>query len=286
MATITVRIGDDTRVQLEDLARAQDRSLSDLIRSSLESLVRYPDRSRPHVDGASCDSVAPRSLSPYERQMLALQHRILAHVMPPDHGDAPTQDCAYVEGDPKYQRERAQILEGGYVGEYATVFISTEPEMPAHESEFVIDLLDMFRIITYSIQRLRGTGAEIDEALEQRLGFRGFDLQRKDESRLLTYLRHLVDDDHWPEILPLLGPDHDHGNAHHPTRPAYERLLTEYNAIRQEHRTSTRVDAYLLTLDELRRLEAALAPTSPHQARRPIQPSELPPSPDSTTAEA
>ncbi|WP_341359621.1 YfbU family protein [Georgenia sp. M64] len=228
-------------------------SLSDLVRTTLENLLLRRDDASP----GRTTEVAPRSLSPYERQMLALQHRILAHVMPADHADAPTEDCARVEGDPAYQRERAQILEGGYVSEYRDVFISTEPELPASESNFVMDLLDMFRVITFSIQRLRGAGTEVDEELERRLQFHGFDIQKPDEARLLDYVRHLVDEDRWPEILPLLGREHDYGNSHHPTRATYDRLLTEYNTIRDERGFSTRIDSCLLSFEELQRLGVA-----------------------------
>lgn len=263
MATITFRVDDEFRTQLEDLARAQGQSLSDLVRDTLENILLRRTETPPHAT-----DVSPRSLSAYERQMLALQHRILAHVMPPDHADAPTEDCARVEGDPAYQRERAQILEGGYVSEYRDVFISTEPELPASECNFVMDLLDMFRVITYSIERLRGAGEEFDENLEYRLKFAGFDLHDRAEARLLDYVRHLVDEDHWPEVLPLLGRDHDHGNSHAPTRARYERLLGEYRLIRSERAPSTRLDSYLLTADQLLRLAHA----SVHPSTRPTRP--------------
>lgn len=255
MAVLSVRVTDRTRDQLQDLARAQGRTLSDLIRTILESAADYP--TAPSGTGGEAAQVAPRSLSPYERQVLALQHRILAHVMPPEHAQAPTDDCARVEGDPEYQRERAQILESGYVGEYPDVFISVEPELPAGESSFVMDLLGMFRVVTYSIERLRGAGTDVDQDLERDLKFHGFDRNDEDESRLLDYVRHLVDEDHWSEMLPLLDRDHEHGNSHHPTRRRYQRLLDSYKAIRAERGRSYSREDYLLGLDELERLAAS-----------------------------
>lgn len=78
----------------------------------MESLL-LPGRDEPDPR----DEVTPRSLSAYGRMMLAMQHRILAHVMPATHEElrAVDQSAAGVEGDPSYQRTRANVLERGYV---------------------------------------------------------------------------------------------------------------------------------------------------------------------------
>lgn len=258
MATIAFRVDDAMRSELEELAQSRGVSLSDLVRSTLEGLILRDDPRGRWTE------TAPRTLTTYERQMLAMQHRILAHVMPPTHEDAPTEDCAHVEGDPDYQRQRAQILEGGYVTEYSDVFISTHPELTADECTFVMDLLDMFRTITVSIQRLRGAGQSIDSETERLLQFDGFDYQVKAETRFLDYVRHLVSETRWSEVLPVLGPDHDYGNSHGPRLELYQRILGEYQLIRHEQRPRLELSDYLLTADQLQRL----ADAGTHPSRR------------------
>lgn len=258
MSTIAFRVDDAMRTELEELARSRGVSLSDLVRSTLEGLLLRDDPRGRWTE------TAPRTLTTYERQMLALQHRILAHVMPTKHEDAPTGDCAQVEGDPGYQRRRAQILEGGYVTEYGDVFISTHPELTADECIFVMDLLDMFRTVTVSIQRLRGAGQSIDDETERLLQFDGFDYQVEAETRLLDYVRHLVSDTRWSEVLPVLGPDHDHGNSHGPRLDLYQRILGEYQLIRHEQKPRLELSDYLLSADQLQRL----ADAATHPSRR------------------
>lgn len=257
MATIAFRVDDAMRSELEELAQSRGVSLSDLVRSTLEGLVLRDDPRGRWTE------TAPRTLTTYERQMLAMQHRILAHVMPPTQEGVP-EDRAEVEGDPDYQRQRAKILEGGYVTEYSDVFISTHPELTADECTFVMDLLDMFCTITVSIQRLRGAGQGIDDDTERLLQFDGFDFQLKAETRLLDYVRYLVSETRWSEVLPVLGPDHDDGNSHGPRLDLYQRILGEYQLIRHEQKPRLELSDYLLTADQLHRL----ADAATHPSRR------------------
>ncbi|MCH8614397.1 YfbU family protein [Arsenicicoccus dermatophilus] len=251
MASITVRVDDRVRVELEELAVSRGQTLSDLVRDTLEELL-LPEDSRIRSEGA----VVPRSLSPYERQMLAMQHRIMAHVIAGVGAGETVVSAAAAEGGPEDQRQRAEILEQGFVSEYRRVFCNVEPELSAAECGFVMDLLDMSRVISYSIERLRGAGEDVDPELEW-LKFDGFDLREAEEARLLEYVHHLVDEDRWAEVLPVLGEDHDHGNTHSPRVERYRRVLTEYQALRRDQGPSWAVEDYLLSLDQLRRLRRA-----------------------------
>ncbi|MHA6751150.1 YfbU family protein [Dermacoccus nishinomiyaensis] len=158
---------------------------------------------------------------------------------------------------PRTNASKLRSLRPADVGEYPEVFISTDPELPAEESALAMDLLDMFRVIAFSIRQLRGAQIEVDPELERRLAFAGLDLQRTREARLLQYIRHLVSEDRWPELLPALDADNDYGNSHSMKLPSYQRLLTEYEAIRAERRPQLGLDGYLLSLGELQRLDAA-----------------------------
>jgi hypothetical protein len=149
MPTITLRLDDATKEELEALARSRGQSLSDLIRSALDGLLmRNKDEDRLDI--------TPRSLTAVERQQLALLHRILARVVGDDND---------VDGDKAYQLERAQVLEEGFVGEYSMEFCGISPELSARDSKFVVDVLDLFRIVTFSIMKLEADGVEFGEDL-------------------------------------------------------------------------------------------------------------------------
>lgn len=228
MATITVRVDDETRAELEELARSRGTSLSVLVRSLLEGLALPKTTQEPRPD-----SVAPRSLSAYERQMLALQHRILAHVMLATYQElnAIDENAAQVEGDPEHQRGKARILESGYVTEYDDVFASVNPELSAEDCRFVVDVLSLFQYANWHIRRLRQGGTAIDEDLEERLTFSGFDFNDNRESALAEYARFLVTPARWAELLDRFSAEHEHGNSHMPMASIYQRMVDKHHAI-------------------------------------------------------
>jgi hypothetical protein len=90
MATLTVRVDDDTRDALQEKAQNEGLTLSDLIRGLLLEAVVPVREDEGYVDGYS-----PDSLDPKDRQMFSLLHRILARVLPDDARD--------VDGDAEYQ---------------------------------------------------------------------------------------------------------------------------------------------------------------------------------------
>lgn len=242
MPTITIRLDDITKEQLEALARSRGQSLSDLTRSALDGLLdRGDDDTRPDV--------APRNLTALERQQLALLHRILARVVGDDNG---------VDGDKEYQLERAEVLENGFAREYQMEFAGIYPELSARDSEFVVDVLDLFRAITFSIERLKKDGAEVDEELVRQLAFDGFDLNDNREGQMLSYARYLIDDGRWTELRHVFSEENDNGNSHARLAEVYQRMLDEHEQIRSaKTRDRGRLDSYLLTVDELQRLANA-----------------------------
>lgn len=239
MPTVTLRLDESTKTDLETLSRSRGQNLSDLIRSALNDLLM-------RGDDDDDISVAPRSLTAVERQQLALLHRILARVVGDDND---------VDGDKNYQLERAQVLEGGFVGEYTTEFAGIRPELSARDSEFVLDVLDLYRITTFSIEKLKESGRELDENLIRSLRFEGFDLQDQREARLLAYARYLVGQDRWPELQYVFSTTNDRGNSHSPCSAMYQRMLDEYTKIKAEtNRARRRRDSYFLDVNALQRL--------------------------------
>lgn len=238
MPSITLRLDDTTKEELEALARSRGQNLSDLIRSALDGLLlRNADLDRLDI--------TPRSLTAVERQQLALLHRILARLVGNDND---------VDGDKEYQLKRAQVLEEGFVSEYATEFLGITPELSALDSRFVLDVLDLFSITTSSLKKLRMDGAAVDDALARALRFDGFDANDARESHMLAYAQHLFGEGRWSDLLPDLN---DNGNSHRRMTEVYQRMLDEHAVIKAERaRERGRHDAFL-GAEELQRLSDA-----------------------------
>lgn len=245
MAVLNVRVDDDVYERLKDIADDQGMTLSEYVRDLLlESVVPVDERSERHGD-----QPAPESFSLRDRLTLSLLHRILARVLP--------EDADGEDGDEEYQLHKAEILESGFTGQYWLEVAGFETELSKRESERVIDILDMFRIITFSIQRLEKDGTSVDENLSHGLRFRGFDHNDSLEGHMARYVEFLTrDGEHWTELLPQIA-ESDNGNSHMPVLEVYLRLLKEYRRIMDGRKNRYTPDAYLLSLDELQRLSAA-----------------------------
>jgi uncharacterized protein YfbU (UPF0304 family) len=242
MATVTIRLDDETREELEEIARTRGVTLSVLLRDQIDTLL---GRHVPMRDDV------PHALSFQQREMLAQQHEILALL----HADD--------EHESRHHHTMAEVLREGYAGEYDTVFGAMHPETPRSECKLLWDILDMFRILTASIDRLPASDrAALGNDNEGRLRFGGFDLNDSREGRLLGYVRHLVDTDRWTEIKPRLAEIGDNGNSHSRRLSNYERMLTAYMPIHEESEKGKRghsIDAWLLTVDELKQVAEAWA---------------------------
>ena len=249
MATITVRVDDDTRDALQEKAQDQGVSLSDMVRGLLREAV-VPVRSADHLD-----SFSPDTLPASERQVLALLHRILARVLPADANE--------VDGDLAYQLKRARVLEEGYTKEYDTEFIGIQKELSPRDCARVMDILDMFRIIDYSIDHLAKEGTPLDAAMAEDLRYQGFDLNDALEGQMAEYVRFLVEGGRWTERLQFIQATNG-GNSHMSTLDLYLRMLAEYRRIKDGRRRLDLTD-YLLGADELQRLALSMT----HPSHRP-----------------
>ncbi len=121
----------------------------------------------------------------------------------------------------------------------------------------MIDILQMFRIITFSIQRLAKDGVPIEDKLAERLRFRGFDHNDALEGHMARYVRYQMrDENRWQELQPQAA-ESDNGNSHMPILAVYMRMLTEYRRIMRGREGSYDRDDYLLSAAELQRIEEA-----------------------------
>jgi len=237
MATLTLRVDDAVRDRLDTVARGRGATVSELLRGAIDDLLgESREWTAKHV---------PQSLTVVERQILALQHRILARLV----GDDGNRE----DGDTAYQFDRAAVLESGFSQEYWVEFAGIEPELSKAECGLVMDVLDMFRALHLSVSVLDADA--IPERLRPLLEFSGFDLNDPLEGAMLAYARYLIGQGKWTTLADVFSEDNDHGNSHAALLDAYRRMLAVFTPIWREviqegHARET-TPRFVLTADEL-----------------------------------
>lgn len=244
MGILNVRVEDHIHERLKELADDEGLTLSDFVRDLLRNaVIPITDRSEAHGD-----QEAPESLVLRDRLVLSMLHRILARVD---------------EDDMEYQLKKAKVLESGFTGEYWLEVAGFETELSKADSRQVINILEMHRIITFSINHLAKENTPIGADLARQLRFRGFDFNDSLEAHMARYVRFLMTDgQHWTELIPQIEAS-DNGNSHMQMLAIYQRMLTEYRRIMDSRTRRYSPDDYLLTAEELRRLhEAQIHPSN------------------------
>lgn len=245
MGVINVRIEDSALESLRSLAEAEGESLSEYVRGALLSRV-HPVKIPDHMRG---DLEAPETLRPIDRHMLSLVHRLMAVVLAEgetEHGGIDRDD----------HLRQVRVLEEGFTGLYYEEFSALSPELSPLDSKIVVEVLEMYRLITFSIEQLERDGVTIDPALKRSLRFAGFDGNQSLEAHMSSYVKFLTRDGRWPELLPQIE-EADGGNSHAEMLPTYHRMLAEHGRIMAERKIGTSRGSYLLSIEELERLENA-----------------------------
>ncbi|MGH3638538.1 MAG: YfbU family protein [Mycobacterium sp.] len=251
MAVLNIRVEDRIRDQLKELADAEGVTVSEYVRDLvMAELVPVFEREVDHGD-----EPAPESMRLADRQVLAMLHRILARVLPKESND--------VDGDTGYQLERARMIESGFAGEYWREVAGFRTELSKRDCDRVLDILDMFRVITYSIKQLKKDGDPVGEDMAYRLEFQGFDHNDGLEGHMADYVKFLMSDGRWAELRPQLDRNDD-GNSHHLTLDTYLRMLAEHRRIMDSRGRGFRRDDYLLSKEELEQIATARV----HPSRR------------------
>jgi uncharacterized protein len=238
MATITLRLDDSTRDELERLAQARDTSVSELLREAIANLLG--------TRRGLAREEAPRSMTMVDRRMLALLHEILDRVDP--------------DGEAGDHTRQIKALERGFTDEYAYEFGALEPELPLAECALVHDILEMFTVLEHSLGQLGDRVAtELGDDARFLLEFTGFDLNDSRESRLLDYAKHLINTERWESLASHFDAQHERGNSHMPTLNRYQRMLAAYRSVvaRKKAATAVSIDAYRFDVDDLREVLAA-----------------------------
>lgn len=242
MATITLRVEDQVKDDLDALARSRGITVTDLLRPLIEKVAGRP--------ASESRSVHPAHLTAVERRTMSLLHQVLGKLDSEDES---------------YHQLRAQALDEGYTAEYGDEFLGMEPELPARDCELVRDILDMFRVVRASVNRLdSGAIVGLDHAVF--LEFAGFDANDPLEGRLLCYARHLLATDRWTDLADYFDAAHDGGNSHHQALPSYRRMLEVYEPLVKAKASGRGLgpDHFLFSAGEL----AAIASAAIHQENR------------------
>ena len=123
----------------------------------------------------------------------------------------------YPEEADYYARNR-KALENGYELQYSWLTENISDGLSEEECKEVLDILDMYRSITFSWQRLHE-----GEELPEKLKFRGFD--GNNETALMSYVQYFVIDlERFDELT--YGKEHPYFNSHCPMLDKYRRMLS------------------------------------------------------------
>ena len=147
MATISLRVEDEIRDELEEIAAGEGVSVSELIRRAIEALLGRD---------VQVDRSAPSSLPKRDRLHLSLLHRI-AQMLEPDDGEA------------DYHGSMIDVLQRGYTGGYYREFDSIDDELSLNDCELVLDILNMFRVVKSSLISLASTRSANSTTMPRRL---------------------------------------------------------------------------------------------------------------------
>ncbi|VEH06394.1 YfbU domain [Corynebacterium kutscheri] len=219
MKVLTIRVPDDLRALIADAAEANGQSQSDYMRQAIELHVNRVD---PRLEREPAERNF--TLTPYERASLVLQHQTLLAAQ----GDLPKESY-----DSTWHERAIEVLERGYEGEYPRLFPRQTEALSLYDCELVWDILDMFRVIHFSVEALGENGWDAIgvENAEWFGKFKGFDYQRERESRMAGYTEYLVKSGRWAEQQELAK---EGMNSHREMLPTYRSMLAAFKPVWRE----------------------------------------------------
>lgn len=147
-------------------------------------------------------------LSKLERLSLINQYLILEKLYP--------EEADY------YAKHRKAVQEG-YKLHYKWLFENIDNEMSEDDCREVLDILEMYRAITWSYMDIKG----VKDISEHKYMFKGFD--GNNESEQLAYASYFIFDlERYQELL--YGKEYASLNSHMPTLDRYRRMLALWDS--------------------------------------------------------
>lgn len=127
-----------------------------------------------------------------------------------------------------YYATHRKALEEGYALHYDWLFDNIHDELSAEDCKEVLDILDMYRAITFSIEKIEDK-TDMKSSL---LKFSGFD--GNTETKQMAYTRYFVYDlDRYKELT--YGKDYCDFNSHCPMLDMYRPMLAEWNRSKSKY---------------------------------------------------
>jgi hypothetical protein len=122
-----------------------------------------------------------------------------------------------------YYAQHRKAVENGYSLHYSWLVENFYEEMTEAECREVLDILDMYRAITFSYKKISDTSGIQDSWLK----FRGFDGNK--ESKQFSYVQYFISDlGRFPELK--YEAEYPDFNSHMPTLVKYRRMLDHWNS--------------------------------------------------------
>lgn len=235
MKSITIRLPDELKDLISEEAENNGQTQSDYLRQLIEihaGQIKEEEFRRKPTQEISLHAV--------ERKTLILGYQLLLAT----HGDLPADQY-----DAEDISNAIQALENGYAGEYPQIFAGVDQGLTYDECRLVWDILDMFRVIKYSIRDLGTGGWEHTGVIdaEHYGSFHGFDFQIALESRLAGYVAFLVRTGRWKEQQPVIDTG---GNSHSEMLPTYRSMLAEFKPVWRK--ATSRGGRHHLSAEEIR----------------------------------
>ncbi|MCS0030428.1 YfbU family protein [Vibrio diabolicus] len=135
----------------------------------------------------------------------------------------------YPEEADYYEKNRI-ALQQGYQAHYRTVFEHLWDEMPEDQTREVLDILEMYRAITWSHSEFKK-----NQPIDPKYRFPGFD--GNEESDQLSYCHYfIVNLDRYQELVS--NREYPDFNSHCPMLPKYRKMLSVWKNLREQYSLS------------------------------------------------
>ena len=132
----------------------------------------------------------------------------------------------YPEEADYYEKNRL-ALQQGYKAHYKTIFEHLWDEMPEEETRETLDILEMYRAITWSYSDITKS-----KNTEHKYKFPGFD--GNEESAQLSYCHYfIVNLERYQELVD--NPEYPDFNSHCPMLPRYRRMLVIWREEKEKY---------------------------------------------------